>query len=158
MLQYPTIDLTRGLHRVTTRLQPPWMVGSVAIAPKNVPRSAAPPLTIRHIDDELFAVHVDRNRPVWISFAETYHAGWRLVAATAPKNRLQWAASLRWLRAPAGEHVMGNAYNNTWFVTGAGPGDYVIDFAPQDFAVIGKVLALLATLVALGLAAYWWRR
>jgi len=157
-LRFPTLNLHAGNHRIMTRVGRAWSVRSVTIGPRDLRAAVSPSVTIRHIDDELFAVHVDRRQPMWLSFAETYHSGWRLIQAAAPRNRLQWAASLRWLSKPAGDHVMGNAYNNTWFVGGSAPADYVIDFAPQDFAVAGKVLALVATLVALGFSAYWWRR
>ncbi len=157
-LRFAPIELRVGNHRLATNLPMSWAVRSVTLRP-SLPRSApAPSVTIHHIDDELFAVHVDRKRAFWLSFAETYHAGWRLIPSVAPRNRLQWTWSMRWLAPATGEHLMGSAYNNTWFVEGVGPGDYVIDFAPQDFAVIGKVLTTLTILFACALAAYWWRR
>ncbi|MBV9972713.1 MAG: hypothetical protein JO135_05200 [Candidatus Eremiobacteraeota bacterium] len=158
-LRFAHILLARGAHRIETHVLPPWEVSTVAIAP-NVPApgKAAPQLSIRHIDDELFAVHVTRQRAFWLSFAETYHTGWRLIESAPPKNRLFWALSFRWLGKPAGDHVVGNAFNNTWYVQGTHPGDYVIDFAPQDFAVFGKALTLLAVLLAATLSVYWWRR
>ena len=150
--------LRRGHHRIATHLPIPWSVGSVTIVPHDLPPMNRPRVTIRHIDDELFAVHVDRTAPMWLAFAETYHPGWRLIQAQPPRNRLEWVASLLWLRRPVSDHVVGNAFNNTWFVKGTGSADYVLDFAPQDFAFIAKSLTVLAILTALGFAVYLQRR
>ncbi|MBV8363151.1 MAG: hypothetical protein JO193_01145, partial [Candidatus Eremiobacteraeota bacterium] len=157
-LRFAPIALRVGNHRLATNLVMPWAVRSVTLTPPATRNAAPPRVTIRHIDDELFAVHVDRNRSVWLSFGETFHSGWRLIPSAAPRNRLQWTSSMRWLGPSMGHHVMGSAYNNMWFVDGNLPADFVIDFAPQDFALVGKVLSFVTILAALALAAYWWRR
>ncbi len=157
-LRYPQQTLAAGPHAVATELRAPWSVVSVSLVAPSSPPAARPRVALRHIDDELYAVHLDAPGPAWIAFAETYHGGWRLIPASAPPSRLSWLLSLRWLGAPIALHVVGNAYGNAWHVEGSGPRDYVIDFAPQDWVRIGELLSCLALLVLLGYTAYAWRR
>ncbi|PZR59020.1 MAG: hypothetical protein DLM50_01955 [Candidatus Meridianibacter frigidus] len=159
-LDYAPVTVARGAHQVTSAFGEPWSVRSIALVPtavRSIPEH--PSVSIRHVDDELFAVHVDgAARPVWLAFAETYHQGWRLIQADAPRNRIAWLLSLRWLGKQAGNHIAGNAYNNTWFVANPTARDFVIDFAPQDFGIAGMAVAMVTLLAALGTALVLWRR
>lgn len=157
-LRYPDLSLSAGLHALSTRLRAPWSVVSVSLLAPERPARPAPHLTLTHLDDELYAVHLDAPGPAWISFAETYHSGWRLIPAPAPAGRLPWLLSLKWLTAPLGHHVVGNAYDNAWYVEGSGPRDYVIDFAPQDWVRVGELMSVAWLIVALGFVVLRWRR
>lgn len=159
-LDYAPITVSRGAHRIMSAFNEPWSVRSIALIPTEARAFPAHPrVSIRHVDDELFAVHVDgAQRPVWLSFAETYHQGWRLIQADAPRNRIAWLLSLRWLGKQAGNHLVGNAYNNTWYLADPTARDFVIDFAPQNFGIVGMAVALLALLATLATAAALWRR
>lgn len=140
VLHFPRVTLGAGQHAIETRVGAPWSVVSASLAsPHGVP--ARPRLTLHRIDDELYSAHLDAPADAWIAFAETYHSGWRLIPAPAPPNRWAWLASLRWLAPPVSAHVVGNAFGNAWHVDGAGPRDYVIDFAPQDWTRVGEVLS-----------------
>jgi hypothetical protein len=132
------------------------MLGAGRASPVN----AYPQTTIRHIDDELYAVHVAKGaRSAWLAFAETYHGGWRLIPGNAPHDRLSWLRSLAWLGQGIGTHVVGNAYDNTWYLAADAPENYVLDFEPQDFAVIGEIVAMGALAIAIvALALGWLRR
>ncbi len=101
---------------------------------------------------------MNANKAYWISFAETYHQGWRLIEGPPPRNRLEWLLSLRWLHSVGAVHLVGNAYNNSWYIDSPDHRDFVIDFATQDFAVMGIGFALLTTLGALAVASFLWRR
>ena len=150
-----------GIHSLVTRVQDPWMVTSAMLgAGRASPVNAYPQTTIRHIDDELYAVHVAKGaRSAWLAFAETYHGGWRLIPGNAPHDRLSWLRSLAWLGQGIGTHVVGNAYDNTWYLAADAPENYVLDFEPQDFAVIGEIVAMGALAIAIvALALGWLRR
>jgi hypothetical protein len=55
--------------------------------------------------------------------------------------------------------VVGNAYDNTWYLAADAPENYVLDFEPQDFAVIGEIVAMGALAIAIvALALGWLRR
>jgi len=156
MLRYRSRELSAGAHHLATNLQAPWSVVSASVvAPSAAPSSAH--LTLHHIDDELYAVHLDAPAAAWIAFAETYHSGWRLIPSSAPSSRLAWLFSFRWLHSPVPLHVVGNAYGNAWHVDGAGGRDYVIDFAPQDWVRLGEIVTVLA-LCALAATGIAWRR
>lgn len=157
-LRYPDVDLPAGLHLVSTRAGPPWSVASASFRIPPVTPSPEPRLTLRHIDDELYSVHLDGPGPAWIAFAETFHSGWRLLPAAAPPNRVAWLLSFAWLRAPVPDHVVGNGFNNAWHVDGSGPRDYVIDFAPQDFVRIGEAVSIVVVILGLLGAGLAWRR
>ncbi len=157
-LRYPDVQLDAGSHGVSTQLRAPWSVVSASLLePRPVP-APAPHVTLTHIDDELYAVHLDAPGPAWISFAETYHSGWRLLAAPPPNGRVPWLLSLKWLTTPLGNHVVGNAYDNAWYVEGTGPRDYVIDFAPQDWVRIGEAISIGWLAFALAYMGLRWRR
>jgi len=159
-LEYAPVRLLSGPHRILSSFAQPWSVRSIALIPTLAQRVPPhPAVSITHIDDELYAVHVDGGqRPVWLAFTETYHQGWRLISAEPPRNRIAWILSLRWLGKEIGSHIVGNAYNNTWYLAPAAGHDFVIDFAPQDFAVLGMGTALLALLLALTAVVALWRR
>jgi len=156
-LRYPDRAFPAGMHWVSTQLRAPWSIVSVSLVGQQ-PAPPRPHLTMRHIDDELYAVHLDAPGPAWIAFAETYHSGWRLIPGTAPPTRLAWLLSLRWLAAPVAAHVVGNAFDNAWHVDGDGPRDYVIDYAPQDWVRLGEALSFVCVLGALLYAGLTWRR
>jgi hypothetical protein len=157
-LRYPDIGVAAGSHTVSTQLRAPWSVVSTSLLAPRPPQAPAPHLSLSRIDDELYAVHLDAPGPAWISFAETYHSGWRLLRASPPRNRLAWLLSLEWLNLPLGNHVVGNAYDNAWYVDGAGPRDYVIDFAPQDWVRIGEAVSVAWLVLSLTFVALRWRR
>jgi hypothetical protein len=157
-LRYDDVRVSRGSHTVSTQLRAPWTVVSVSLLGPQPAQPPQPRVTLTHIDDELYAVHLDAPGPAWLSFAETYHSGWRLIEARSPSGRVPWLLSLKWLAEPLGNHVVGNAYDNAWFVEGAGPRDYVIDFAPQDWVRIGEALSLVSVVLALTFVGLTWRR
>jgi hypothetical protein len=157
-LRYPDVHLAPGSHTLTTELRAPWSVVSASLLGPQPAQPPAPHLTLTHIDDELYAVHLDAPGPAWISFAETYHTGWRLIDAPPPNGRAAWLLSLKWLMAPLGNHVVGNAYDNAWYVDGAGPRDYVIDFAPQDWVRLGEGISIVWLALSLAYVGLRWRR
>jgi hypothetical protein len=157
-LRYADVQMTPGSHAISTQLRAPWSVVSASLLAPQPPPRPAPRVTLTHIDDELYAVHLDAPGPAWISFAETYHSGWRLIEARAPSGRVPWLLSLKWLTTPVGNHVVGNAYDNAWYVDGAGPRDYVIDFAPQDWVRIGEVISVVWLALSLTFVGLRWRR
>jgi len=158
-LEYTPVTLGKRTHQIMTGFAQPWSPRTVALIPsaaRQIP--SHPDLTISHVDDELFSVHVNANRPFWISFAETYHQGWRLIEGSAPRSRVVWLLSLSWLHQPAGMHLVGNAYNNSWYVADSSHRDFVIDFVPQDFEELGMAVAVLTIFGAFVAAALLWRR
>ncbi|HEX3466814.1 MAG TPA: hypothetical protein VHT05_01810, partial [Candidatus Elarobacter sp.] len=157
-LRYPDIGASAGIHAVGTQLRAPWSVVSTSLLAPQPAAVPAPRLRLTHIDDELYAVHLDAPGPAWIAFAETFHSGWRLYRAPQPRDRASWLTSLTWLTTPLGNHIVGNAYDNAWYVDGTGPRDYVIDFAPQDWVRIGEVISLMWLVLALAFGVYAWRR
>lgn len=157
-LRYPDVQLAAGSHTLSTQLRAPWSVMSASLLGPQPAQRPVPHLTLTHIDDELYAVHLDAPGPAWISFAETYHSGWRLIEGRPPNGRASWLLSLKWLTAPLGNHVVGNAYDNAWYVDGAGPRDYVIDFAPQDWVRLGEVISIVWLALALIFVGLRWRR
>jgi hypothetical protein len=157
-LLFPPIDLPKGDHTLVTDVRTPWSVVSSSLVEPQPPAAPTPRLAIRRIDDELYSVRLDAPSDAWIAFAETYHSGWRLIPAGAPRDRLAWLLSLQWLRAPVAEHVVGNAFDNTWHVDGAGTREYVIDFAPQDWLRIGEIVSVVWLLLALAYITFAWRR
>jgi len=157
-LRYPDVQLSPGSHAISTQLRAPWSVVSASLLEPQPPPRPAPHVTLTHIDDELYAVHLDAPGPAWISFAETYHSGWRLIEARSPSGRVPWLLSLKWLTRPLGNHVVGNAYDNAWYVDGAGPRDYVIDFAPQDWVRLGEAISIVWLVLSLAFVGLRWRR
>ncbi len=157
-LRYPEVELTRGMHAVSTQLRAPWSIVSAALLGRPPAQRTAPQLALKHIDDELYAVHLDAPGPAWISFAETYHGGWRLIPAPPPSGRVSWLLSLKWLSLPLGNHLVGNGYDNAWYVEGSGPRDFVIDFAPQDWVRIGEAISVVWLVLALAFVVLQWRR
>jgi hypothetical protein len=157
-LRYRDVRLLPGPHTVSTQLRAPWSLVSTSLLGPQPAQQPAPRVTLTHMDDELYAVHLDAPGPAWLSFAETYHSGWRLIEARPPNGRVPWLLSLKWLATPLGNHVVGNAYDNTWYVEGTGPRDYVIDFAPQDWVRIGEAVSLTWLVLALAFMGLKWRR
>lgn len=143
-LNYGKMFLAQGAHRIVTNVDEPWTVQSVVIAPRFEPRSF--PVSITPVDNELFAAHLSNDRAGWLAFAESFHGGWQLIPGEAPESRWRWVLSLRWLRGGIAEHLVGNAYNNTWRVPRGG--NYVIDFAPQDFALAGEFTSFAVLVIA----------
>jgi len=158
-LSFANVRLAPGVHRFDTFFRQPWLLRSAVFVPQNLKQHPSnPDVRIKRIDDLLYAVHVNANKPTWLAFAETYNPGWRLIPASAPRGRLPWLLSMQWLHAPVSDHVVGNAYNNTWYIRAPSSGDYVIDFAPQDFTILGRTIALCALFLAIGLSTLWWRK
>ncbi len=158
-ISFAPVRVSAGRHRLGTFFRQPWLLRNAAFVPRAFQqRSANPAVRITRLDDLLYAVHVTAARPTWLALTETYNSGWRLIRVAPPTGRLSWLLSLNWLRAPVGDHVVGNAYNNTWYLKSPSSGDYVIDFAPQEFAIIGRAIAICAFLLAITLSALWWRR
>jgi len=157
-LRFQPLVLEPGDHTLVTDVRTPWsVVSSSLVAPRPAP-SQQPHVTVRRVDDELYSLHLDAPSDAWIALAQTYHSGWRLLPATAPRNRLAWVFSLQWLRTPVQDHVVGNAFDNAWHVDGVGSRDYVIDFAPEDWLRIGEIVSLAWLLFALVFIPYAWRR
>ncbi len=113
-LRYPALDLSAGRHALSTDVEAPWQVASASLREPQPPRPVPPPVTVRHIDDELFALHVDGNDAAWLEWAESFHTGWRLIPGAAPRDRLSWLLSFRWLGAPVTDHIVGNGFGNAW--------------------------------------------
>lgn len=158
-LRFYPVTLKQSLNKLETNVQQPWQVRSLALVPPEMSKIVEnPTVTVHHIDDQMFSIHIKAKHPAWIVFAETYNSGWHLTAAKPPSNRLLWLISLRWLGPGIRAHFMGNAYNNSWYIDSATDRDYVIDFAPQDFGALGMLVALAALFVSTFLAWKFWRR
>ncbi|MHB8703199.1 MAG: hypothetical protein ACYC8W_03485 [Candidatus Tyrphobacter sp.] len=153
-ITFAPVRVGPGQHRLDTAFPQPWRVRSAALIPEVLRMPIAEPsVRITRIDDLLYAVHITANAPSWIAFAETYNNGWRLVHASPPATRWAWLRSLQWLRPPVQDHLVGNAYDNAWYIRSSG--DYVIDFAPQNFAILGRAVAIVTVILSILLAVLW---
>ncbi len=88
-------------------------------------------LSIKKENSVRYSGKIKINGPSFIMFAQSYHPGWVL---TLSKERKE-------IEVP--DHLIGNLYNNAWWVTEEGDFDFLVEFTPQKYAFYGLIFSLL---------------
>ncbi len=127
-----------------------------------------PEITFKKINPTRYVVDVKAERPFWLVFSESFHAGWkaygrekkegrRLKAEVNEKNKEHWSALVSaWRdkdkRIELTEHQMVNGYANGWYVPVGRKteeeeekltGDFqiVLEYKPQRLFEIGVLIS-----------------
>jgi len=95
------------------------------------------------------------DRPLWLVFNETYHAGWKAYALqTVPRFRQGIACFINCLLDRSAfremkDHVMVNGYANAFYLPKAGEYTILLEFDPQNDYERGLLISLVAAGISL---------
>lgn len=113
-------------------------------------RSATPPpptptVTFNQASPTRYVTHVSgATSPFALVFSETFHPRWEATVQASSNGEVSVASP---------PHLPINGYANAWWITTQGNFDIVVNFAPQQFVVLGMLVTAGTIVASLGVLA-----